>query len=55
MMLPMSDKQIECFAQQRGMQDVGAFLAAIRSHDAWTFARRPLDLVAVDGVLESVE
>ena len=46
-MLPMSDKQIERFAEQRGMQDVGAFLAAIRSHDAWRFARRPLDLVAL--------
>ena len=47
MMLPMSDKQIERFAQQRGLQDVDAFLAAVRRHDAWTFARRPLDLVAL--------
>ena len=47
MMLPMSDKQIECFAQQRGMPDVAAFLAAVRRHDAWTFASRPLDLVAL--------
>ena len=47
MMLPMSDRQIERFAQQRGMKDVGAFLAAVRRHDAWTFARRPLDLVGL--------
>ena len=47
MMLPMSDKQIQCFAEQRGMPDVAAFLAAVRRHDAWTFARRPLDLVAL--------
>ena len=46
-MLPMSDKQIERFAQQRGLQDVDAFLAAVRCHGAWTFARRPLDLVAL--------
>ena len=47
LMLPMSDKQIERFAQQSGMRDVGAFLAAVRRHDAWTFARRPLDLIAL--------
>ena len=29
------------------MKDVGAFLAAVRRHDAWTFARRPLDLVGL--------
>lgn len=46
-MLPMSDKQIERFARQRGMPDVDVFLAAIRSHGAWTFARRPLDLIAL--------
>ena len=46
-MLPMSDQQIERFARQRGLQDVDEFLAAIRRHDAWTFARRPLDLVAL--------
>ena len=46
-MLPMSDKQIERLAQQRGLQDVDEFLAAVRRHGAWTFARRPLDLVAL--------
>ena len=46
-MLPMSDRQIERFARHRGMQDADAFLAAVRRHDAWTFARRPLDLGAL--------
>ena len=46
-MLPMSDQQIERFAQERGLQDVNEFLAAVRRHGAWTFARRPLDLVAL--------
>lgn len=47
MMLPMNDKQIERFARQRGMQHVAAFLDAVRRHDAWTFARRPLDLAGL--------
>ena len=47
MMVAMSDKQIERFARQRGARDVGGFLAAVRRHDAWIFARRPLDLVAL--------
>ena len=46
-MLPMSDKQIERFAQERGLPAVNEFLAAVRRHGAWTFARRPLDLVAL--------
>ena len=46
-MLPMSDRQIERFAQHRGSHDAGGFLAAVRRHDAWTFARRPLDLAAL--------
>ena len=46
-MLPMSDRQIERFAQHRGIPDAGDFLAAVRRHDAWTFARRPLDLAAL--------
>ena len=49
MMIPMNDTQIERFARQHGMQDVAVFLDAVRRHDAWTFARRPLDLA---GLLE---
>lgn len=46
-MLSLSDRQVERFARQMGMRDVAAFLAAVRRHDAWTFARRPLDLIAL--------
>ena len=43
-MLPMSDGQIRLFAEWRGLDDTSAFLAEIARHDAWIFARRPLDL-----------
>ena len=43
-MLPMSDGQIKEFAVQRGVNDAPAFLAEIARQNAWTFARRPLDL-----------
>ena len=43
-MLPMSDAQITRFAEQSGVHDAAAFLAEITRQNAWTFARRPLDL-----------
>ena len=43
-LLPLSDKQIETFARQLGVVDAAAFLAEIRRQEAWSFARRPLDL-----------
>ena len=43
-LLPMSDKQIEHFAEQSGMDDTAAFLKDVARQNAWTFARRPLDL-----------
>ena len=43
-MLPMSDGQIKEFAVQCGVKDAPAFLAEIARQNAWTFARRPLDL-----------
>ena len=43
-MLPMSDRQIEVFAEQSGVSDAAAFLEEIARQNAWTFARRPLDL-----------
>ncbi len=43
-MLPMSDGQIKLFAEQQGMEDTIAFLEEVDRQDAWTFARRPLDL-----------
>lgn len=43
-MLPMSDRQIEDFAEQSGVNDAAAFLEEITRQETWTFARRPLDL-----------
>ena len=43
-MLPMSDRQVKLFAEQSGVEDATAFLAEVTRQDAWTFARRPLDL-----------
>ena len=46
-MLPLSNRQVERFARQSGVEEAAAFLAAVHRHDAWTFARRPLDLIAL--------
>lgn len=43
-LLPLSKSQIKTFAHQRGIEDAAAFLAEIHKQDAWSFARRPLDL-----------
>lgn len=43
-LLPMSARQIKEFARQAGIEDAEAFLSEISRRDAWTFARRPLDL-----------
>ena len=43
-MLPMSDSQITLFAEQSGVKNVTDFLEEIDRQNAWTFARRPLDL-----------
>ena len=43
-MLPMSHRQIERFADWRGIRDPAAFLAEIARQDARMFAGRPLDL-----------
>lgn len=44
-MLPMSRKQIERFAERCGMNDSTAFLDEVFRQRAWSFARRPLDLI----------
>ena len=44
-MLPMSDAQIKRFTQRSGMNDAAAFLVEVNRQNAWTFARRPLDLI----------
>jgi hypothetical protein len=43
-LLPMSERQIKFFAEQSGIGDASAFLAEVARQNAWTFARRPLDL-----------
>ena len=43
-MLPMSNRQVKLFAEQSGVEDATAFLAEVTRQDAWTFARRPMDL-----------
>ncbi|HEX6903847.1 MAG TPA: hypothetical protein VF789_29320 [Thermoanaerobaculia bacterium] len=43
-LLPLSAQQIEALARHLGVADPTAFIAEIRRQNAWTFARRPLDL-----------
>lgn len=43
-MLPMSGSQITRFAEQAGVHDAEALLNEITRQNAWSFARRPLDL-----------
>ncbi|MBK0401295.1 hypothetical protein H0I76_19020 [Limibaculum sp. M0105] len=43
-MLPMSDRQIRLYSEQSGVHDATAFLSEVSRQNAWTFARRPLDL-----------
>ena len=52
-MLPMSPAQVELFADQSGVHDAAAFLDEISRQDAWTFARRPLDLADLIGAWTS--
>lgn len=43
-LLPMNQAQIETFASALGVDDAPAFIAEIKRQNAWSFARRPLDL-----------
>ena len=52
LMLPLRDTQIRLFARQRELVDADAFMDAIEAEDAWTFARRPLDLIQLMAVWE---
>ena len=52
-MLPMSRRQIELFANQSGVSDAAAFLEEITRQDAWIFAGRPLDLADLIGIWTS--
>ncbi len=44
-MLPMSKEQIERFVEESGMNEPSAFLDEVFKQRAWSFARRPLDLI----------
>ncbi len=43
-MHPLSNEQIRRFSGQSELEDWEAFLGEVDAKDAWTFARRPLDL-----------
>jgi hypothetical protein len=43
-LLPLDRPRIKRFVRSCGVQDVDAFLAEVTKHEAWSFARRPLDL-----------
>jgi hypothetical protein len=47
---PLNDEQIKQFAATKGIKDPEALLLEIRRREAWTFARRPLDL---EGLIRS--
>ena len=42
---PLDKQRVELFARELGIADPAAFVAAINEHDAWDFARRPLDVI----------
>lgn len=43
-LLPLSTRQIKRFAARSDVHDTSAFMAELHRQNAWTFARRPLDL-----------
>ena len=43
-MLPLGEAQITRFVTESGASDPARFMSELRAKDAWTFARRPLDL-----------
>ena len=44
-LIPLDKRRVELFARELGIADPTAFVAAINEHDAWDFARRPLDVI----------
>ena len=53
-MLPMNDTQIALFAEKSGVNNVTAIIEEIDRQNAWTFARRPLDLEELIGTWTSI-
>ncbi|WP_341679378.1 hypothetical protein [Niveibacterium sp. SC-1] len=46
----LTAEQIKKFAQEKGVEDTGAFLDAIERADAWSFTARPQDLDELTGL-----
>lgn len=44
-LMPLDRRRVDLLAQGLGIADPVAFVAAIDEHDAWDFARRPLDVI----------
>ena len=49
-MAPLDEERIKRFAHHCGVVDTKAFLDEIERQDAWTFARRPLDLAELASI-----
>jgi hypothetical protein len=44
-LIPLDKQRVELFARELGIADPASFITAINEHDAWDFARRPLDVI----------
>lgn len=44
-LMPLERQRVDLLARGLGIADSAAFVAAIDEHDAWDFARRPLDVI----------
>lgn len=55
LLLPMSNRQIRLYAERSDVHDADALLTEIDRQNAWTFARRPLDLAELIAIWTSSE
>lgn len=54
-LLPLDKKRIEIYANAKGVKNSKAFLEEIERKEAWSFARRPLDLQSLVDMWNSSE
>lgn len=54
-LLPLDKKRIEIYANEKGVKNSKAFLEEIERKEAWSFARRPLDLQSLVDMWNSSE
>ena len=54
-LLPLDKKRIEIYANAKGVKNSKAFLEEIERKEAWSFARRPLDLQSLVDMWNSAE